>query len=346
MWFESLPVKWLIVTEKEMLNVVRPAAEQLAAALACSERSINEARRSADAEYESIATAITSCLRRLSDTGLVGLANRLPSSELWNCVGEILCRGWLQNRARTKPRGYAGDYEILAAIYENRRCDDPLGTHFDRYFQEEAAPQAVRNRMHLMRDRIVAAARGWQAKVGGEELRVAMVGSAFGLELRDALAILEPAERRKLKFVLLDLDPAALEFARQTLQPWLKPAQVDAIPTNIFRLAARPSLATPLAGSHLLFCPGLFDYLDDDQAVAMLSLFWNCLAPTGQLIVFQFAALNPSRAYMEWLGNWYLTYRDDDELRQLAARSALPAVCTTFGAEPLGVDLWVAARRS
>ncbi|MCU0876708.1 MAG: hypothetical protein MUF06_02820 [Pirellulaceae bacterium] len=339
-------MKWLIVTEEEVLNVVRPAAEQLAAALAGSERCINEAQRSSDVEYELIAAAISSCLRQLSDTGLVGLANRLPSSELWNCVGEVLCRGWLQNRARTKPRGYAGDYEILAAIYENRRCEDPLGTHFDRYFQEEAAPQAVRNRMYLMRDQIVAAARIWQAKDPDEKLQIAMVGSAFGLELRDALAILEPAERRKLKFVLLDLDPAALEFARQTLQPWLAPSQLDAIPTNIFRLAARPSLAAPLAGSHFLYCPGLFDYLDDDQAVAMLDLFWNCLAPAGQLTVFQFAALNPSRAYMEWLGNWYLTYRDDCELRQLAARSALPAICTNFGAEPLGVALWVTARRS
>jgi extracellular factor (EF) 3-hydroxypalmitic acid methyl ester biosynthesis protein len=345
MRFESLPVKWLIVTEEEILTVVRPAAEQLAAALARSERSINEARRIADAEYEPIATAIASCLHRLSDTGLVGLANRLPSSELWNCVGEILCRGWLQNRARTKPRGYAGDYEILAAIYENRRCQDPLGTHFDRYFQEEAAPQAVRNRMQLMRDEVVAAAQGWRAKDVGEKLQIAMVGSAFGLEIRDALARLEPAERRRLKIVLLDLDPAALEFASQTLSPWLEADQLQAVTTNVFRLAVRPSLAAPLAGTHLLYCPGLFDYLDDEQAVSMLDLFGNCLAPGGQFTVFQFATHNPSRAYMEWLGNWYLIYRDPESLRQLAARSSLAQGCISFGAEPLGVDLWLSARR-
>jgi extracellular factor (EF) 3-hydroxypalmitic acid methyl ester biosynthesis protein len=331
------------VTEAEVCILVRQAAEKLLRVLTqAAGAAENSQSAPADEIYPLIATGITTCLRELGGTGLVGLDNRLPSSELWNSVGEILCRGWLQNRARTKPRGYAGDFEILAAIFENRRCGDPLGRHFDRYFQEESAPQAVRNRMCQMRDEIVAAARSHQA---AERLQIAVVGSAFGLEIREALAMLDPDTRRRLKVVLLDLDPAALDFARQTLDPWLVPGQLQAITVNVFRLAARPSLAAPLAKTHRLYCPGLFDYLDEDQAVSMLDLFWSCLAPAGEMAVFQFAPHNPSRAYMEWLGNWYLIYRDAPSFGRLATKSTIPAGCVSMGAEALGIDLWLKARR-
>src|SRR5882724_2714430 len=108
--------------------------------------------------YGQLASAFDECLAQLGKLNLWGPANRLPSSELWNVAGHLLTRGWLQNRARTKPRGYVGDHEMLARIYERRLCDEPLGRLFDRYFQEQAAPQAVRNRMTMMAEWIVQSA--------------------------------------------------------------------------------------------------------------------------------------------------------------------------------------------
>jgi hypothetical protein len=91
----------------------------------------------------------------------------------------------------------------------------------------------------------------------------------------------------------------------------------------------------------LLFCPGIFDYLSDDEAADMLRLFYGALARGGHMTVFQFAPHNPSRALMEWIGNWYLIYRDDSQFRRVAASAGLPAAATAFGAEPFGVDLFV-----
>ena len=93
--------------------------------------------------YPQVAKTLDHCLADLAELNFWGVGNRVPSSELWNIAGPILERGWLQNRARTKPRGYAGDYEMLARIYEGTLCDDPLGRLFDRYFQEQAAPVAA-----------------------------------------------------------------------------------------------------------------------------------------------------------------------------------------------------------
>jgi hypothetical protein len=140
-----------------VLREVRQTAEALLGELEQVERRLTSAERG-DELYAAVAAALDRCLNQLASLNVWGPENRLPSSELWNVVRHFLSRSWLQNQARTKPRGYAGDYETLARIYENRLCDEPLGRLLDRYFQEQAAPRAVRNRMEMIADWIVDAA--------------------------------------------------------------------------------------------------------------------------------------------------------------------------------------------
>jgi len=318
---------------------IREPAQQLLAKLEPIARAVDSGDNSLD-WYPQVAAAIDECLEWLAKLDLWGPANRLPSSELWKAAGHLLTRGWLQNQARTKPRGYAGDYEMLAWIYEHRLCDDPLGRLFDRYFQAQAAPQAVRNRMAMMVDWIVEAAAAQQGP-----LRIAVVGSAFGLEIRDALTKLEANAQAAIQMTLLDIDPAAIGFARASLRDVIDSTQLTAISTNLFRLPERPAAAEPLGGSDRIFCPGIFDYLDDGPATAMLRCLYEQLAPSGQLIVFQFAPHNPTRAYMEWFGNWYLTYREEAMFHGLMESANLPGAIVTYGAEALGIDLYAMIER-
>jgi extracellular factor (EF) 3-hydroxypalmitic acid methyl ester biosynthesis protein len=77
----------------------------------------------------------------------------------------------------------------------------------------------------------------------------------------------------------------------------------------------------------------------------MLRRLYEQLAPGGRLIVFQFAPHNPTRGYMEWFGNWYLTYRDEAALARLIESAELPGAMVTYGAEALGVDLYAMIQR-
>ena len=142
-----------------MSEVVRQAAVQLLSELQRLQ-SLVDAGAEESGVYRELAHALDRCLDQLQQTNLIGRDNEVASSVLWNVAGSVLARGWLQERARTKPRGYAGDYELLARFYERRLCDDPLGRLFDRYFQAQPAPRAVENRMRMMADWIVAAAAG------------------------------------------------------------------------------------------------------------------------------------------------------------------------------------------
>jgi len=323
---------WLVAKIAGRLRVGIADVERLCAAQNCDE----------DAAYGILAGRIDDCLAELSSLGVWGEANRLWSSLVWNACEASLARGWLQSRARTKPRGYAGDYELLRWIYERRVSGDPLGRLFDRYFQSQAAPQAVRNRMAMMSDWIVESAASREAAQDRRPLTVAFVGSAVGLEIRDACSHISAHQRQALKVVLIDVDPEAVEFARRQLRGVLDETQVAGMATNLFRLPERPNSAIELSDCDLLFCPGLFDYLSDAAAVRMLSSLYRRLAPGGRLVVFQFAPHNPTRAYMEWFGNWYLTYRGDAEFQRLIESAHLPDAAIAFGTEALGIDLFAA----
>jgi len=291
-----------------------------------------------DDAYAQLREAMNDCVARLSELQLWGPDNRLPSSELWNTAGHLLARGWLQNRARTKPRGYAGDYEMLARIATNELCDDPLGRLFDRYFQEQAAPQAVRNRMTMMREWIVDSIAPTE-----QPRHIAVVGSAFGMEVRNSLLHLTSSVRERLRVTLLDLDPDTLDFASRQVGQLVPRERLTLHSSNLFRLADRPKDASFLAQSDLLLCPGLFDYLDDAAAATMLRTLYRSLSAGGRLVVFQFAPHNPTRGYMEWFGNWYLTYRSENQLRGLATAAGIPQSAAVYGAEPLGVILYLSA---
>lgn len=324
-----------------VIERVREIAQELLAELRVVDEAQTSSSQTCDGLYAAVRDALDDSLSQLVRLNLWGPENQLPSSELWNAAGHFLERGWLQNRARTKPRGYAGDWEMIARIRDEMLCDDPLGRLFDMYFQDQAAPRAVRNRMQLMTQWIRESAREREGS-----FQVSLVGSALGVEIRDALHSMDIREREKVSAVLLDLDPAALEYAQSQLCELLPPEGLILASENLFRLPDRTQIANCLAGSNLLLCPGLFDYLDDKAAAKMLRAFWDQLAPGGRLAVFQFAPHNPTRGYMEWFGNWYLIYRDRQQLDALAAAAGIPADQIELGAEATGTDHFLIARRT
>lgn len=290
-----------------------------------------------------VEAALSECLLQLAATGCRGAANRLPSNDLWEIAGPWLETGSLQFHARRKPHGYAGDYEMLTRISHQSCCDHPLGRLFDRYFQRQAAPQAVRARL----EQTAAALAVHVTRRAGQPCHAVSVGSGPGLDVRQAVSILGGAEcLRQLRLTLLDVDPHALDVARANVAPLLpSDATIDCVHTNLPRLPQRSQAGKMLGTPDFLVCSGLFDYLDDEPAAAMLRLFWHRLAPAGILLVGNFAPTNPTQTYMEWIGNWYLTYRTREQMERLAALADIPASHFTIGCERTGADLFLVARK-
>ncbi len=315
--------------DDEITSIVRAAAERLVADL----RGISD--------QESVDAALDRCISALATTNLWGKENQGPSYELWRIAGEVLEVGGLQHRARFKPRGYAGDFEMLADFWNHKSVDSPIGRLFDRYFLKQAAVEAVRARMEWAGATIAAQCTASPH----DEFRVVSIGSGPGIDLFEAACTLEPSQRARLRFTLVDMEEAALDAARARLDSIVAQEQIVVRRENLFRLATSRKTAEFLSDVDFVLCTGLFDYLADDVAVAQLQLFWNALRPGGTLMVGNFAPQNPTRAYMEWLGNWYLIYRDVADLAQLADAAAIPTEQRRIEPERTGCDLFLIATR-
>jgi hypothetical protein len=325
---------------EETLQMARTAAEELVAEL---ERARQITRQWADEELTGllVEAALSASLHRLAQTGLWGEANQIPSSAFWQIAGPCLEVGVLQRHARLKPHGYAGDYQMLHWIATDYCCPDPLGKAFDRYFQRQAAPQAVRSRTRQTAAAIVA----HRLQSAGANYHVVSVGSGPALDVYQALAQLPQQYRGGLQATLLDLDPHALEFSAAKLGALLPPGDLHCIRENLYRLPKNRRAEQILGVPHVLICTGLFDYLDDRTAAAMLRLFWDRLAVGGLLLVGNFAPQQPTRAYMEWIGNWYLTYRTADDLERLSGAAGIARQQCALASDALGVDLFLIARK-
>jgi extracellular factor (EF) 3-hydroxypalmitic acid methyl ester biosynthesis protein len=324
----------------DLLNEVRAVATDLVA-------NLNEAERlTAGWSNECLAdalvdAALSESLVRLAATNCWGEANRLPSSELWRIAGPVLEAGSLQHHARFKPHGYAGDHEMLSRICEQSCSTHPLGRFFDRYFLRQAAPEAVRART----EQIATALLAHCLQRPREQYRVVSVGSGPALDVWRAVRVLPRNRLDSIRVRLLDLDPNALDAARSRLAPFLPAESLDCLRTNLFRLAQGSRGAKELQTPDFLICSGLFDYLEDEAASALLDLFWRQLAEGGTALVGNFAPHNPSRAYMEWIGNWYLKYRTVEDMEKLGVAAGIPRRHFSIGCERIGVDLFLVARK-
>lgn len=299
----------------------------------------------AGGQGQAITSALNECLASLTAADFWGQQNRALSNLIWDPNRDLLKLGSLQTHARVKPLGYAGDYVMLDRICREDVTDDAIGHAMDQFFQAQAAPHAVRNRYRMLADEIAARVKRRDGS-HSKPLKVVSVGSGPAADIAWAAEELGTAWR-DIEVVLVDIDPRALEFCRERLTAAFDNAHTEnahtnlhTIQANLGRLPRMRKVLDQLVDADLVYCAGYFDYLDDDKAVEMLRALRSCVSDDGELLVFNFNEHNPSRAYMEWFGNWYLTYRTTDSLQRLGERAA-PAEAIEVGVEPAGVNLYL-----
>ncbi len=93
-------------------------------------------------------------------------------------------------------------------------------------------------------------------------------------------------------------------------------------------------------GYDLVYCAGLFDYLSQRVCKRMVELFRTMLKPGGVVIVTNVATSNPRKAWMEYVMEWNLIYRDENEMMDLVPEGLNPKD-TKVGADATGVNLFL-----
>jgi len=268
-------------------------------------------------------------LRALGDSVRAGLLSRQEVLAYARDLTERNFQGTMQAQALERKYGYSGDFEMIDAIYQQQITTRARLRRWDLFFHAQAAPIAVRNRkayfLRLLDQHHSLPRKG--------PMQVLDVASGPARDLREWLIDHPQAE---VLFDCIDADVHAIDYARQLCGAYLE--RIEFHHRNAMRFL-------PSRGYDLVWSAGLFDYLMDRSFVFLLKSLLAVTRPGGEVVVGNFSTHNPSRAYMELLGDWSLTHRTEKDLVELAREAGADRGAISVEWEPEGVNLFLHVRR-
>jgi extracellular factor (EF) 3-hydroxypalmitic acid methyl ester biosynthesis protein len=225
----------------------------------------------------------------------------------------------LMARTNLKPRGYAGDSEMMKMIYCNGyQGDTTFCKLMQKYTVGVPAAQSVRNRRKLILKRLTEFNDSLKL-LPEENLRILSVACGPAFELSDILKSV--SDFKKYCFTLLDQDPIALDEARHLVssieEKFGQKIKVDYVNYSVRMMFSKKLTAQNLNNFHFIYSMGLFDYLTTPVAKAVIDVLYKLLLPGGELVIGNFHVSNPSKIFMEYWGDWYLIHRTEEELKEL-----------------------------
>lgn len=202
-----------------------------------------------------------------------------------------------------RPRGYAGDAALIDYLYADRMDGEhhvQPGAHIYRFMYQQPSPRSVRERRVLLAREIDTVA----SQVHQPRILSVACGHLREAELSHAVK-----EHRVGEFIAFDQDPMSLaEVARQHPETAIRPVAGSVRALLMGR--------TVFGHLDLAYSAGLYDYLSDNTARRLTQLLFDMLNPGGRLLVANFATC-PEAGYLEAFMDWWLIYRDEDQMQAL-----------------------------
>lgn len=248
--------------------------------------------------------ALAEHLNAAFDSSLAsGDINAFQSSCLQHPSHAVFLEDPYTRRAYEKPRGYAGDARMLDYIYRPKAIDvSRIGQIVHRATIGLPNARSILYRARLLADAIDHVAAETASP------RILSVASGHMRELDHARL------SERCEIWALDQDQDSLLEAQRSYP------QVS----RFIRCPISHILKNRLnARFDLIYSAGLFDYLSDRVAVALIRALHESLEPGGTLIVGNFAPDSHGRGYMAGIMDWHLVYRSEDDLLRLV-KEAVP----------------------
>ena len=215
-------------------------------------------------------------------------------------------------RCIEKPWGYAGDAVTLDLIYNKEIPDDSLVESIQarRLFAalvEMPVCRSVDYRRRIIAQTIDAfAARRVQAS--NSPIRVLSVACGHAKELEGCASL---RNGHIAQLLAIDQDQSSLDVLSK---------RFTNLPITTQQMSVRDILSARnifglLGKFDFIYSTGLYDYLDQRVATRLTASLFDCLMPNGELFIANFHKDNHGSAFMEAFMDWWLIYRNNDELK-------------------------------
>ncbi len=257
----------------------------------------------------------------------------------------LLCAPFI-HRTYAKPLGYAGDYEMMNMIVRNGLEGPSLYAKLvNAYMLDQAPAHAVRNRVKYLCDRITEET----ARVARHGRRANFFSIACGpaREVENFLIACPFAD--KAGFRLLDFNEETLRYTSLRLEEIKHRYHRETIIHTVKNSVQSLLKASARVGSDeerydLIYCSGLYDYLNDRLIKALNTYLYERLNPGGLLVVGNFTNNNPIQRIMEHALEWFLIYRSANQLEALVPNQANAEDCLVK-MEPSATHIFLEVRK-
>jgi len=218
-------------------------------------------------------------------------------------------QSWFMNHALAKPRGYAGDYLMLTAVYERKTRSLGLGGYLDWYFLGTELGTSVPIRLNMAREFLQEEA------VRRGEMTVLNIASGPGREYQGGWDL--PADCQ-VRVYCVDQDDAALDHIRQTVMPTLPYTQeLECVKYNALKMGNSEANIEVFGRPDVVYSIGLCDYIPDRLMIRLLR-GWRETAAEGGVVYVAFKdCLKYDKAKYQWLVDWYFYQRTTEECQAL-----------------------------
>lgn len=233
----------------------------------------------------------------------------------------VLCSPFTY-RTFHKPLGYAGDYEMVNMMMRDPHEGGSLFAKIlNQVFLKSPPVIAYRQRIDYLegtlRQEVERNARQ------GRRTRILSIGCGPAHELQ---RLLEEEDLSDLcDFTLVDFNQETVESVQRNLAG-IRTKAGRIAPIKVIRRSVHQLLRQEAAGDvdlhwesfDVVYCEGLLDYLSRRVCKRLTHLFSRLLGPGGLLVVTNISGSCPHKAWMEYILEWNLIYREDEGMLDLA----------------------------
>jgi extracellular factor (EF) 3-hydroxypalmitic acid methyl ester biosynthesis protein len=258
----------------------------------------------------------------------------------------VLCSPFLY-RTYTKPLGYAGDYEMVNMMLRNPYEGGSAFAKLLNFALLNTEPVvAHRNRIDFLVEKLRSECA---RRVTKGRTRVFNLACGPAVEVQRFLREYDESDLAEID--LLDFNAETLEYTRERIQESRQAGGRETL-VRYFQRSVHQLLRAATQGGEedfanydIVYCAGLFDYLSQRVCKRLVELFCTMIKPGGIVIVTNVAAANPRKAWMEYVMEWNLIYRDESEMADLIPEG-FPVARTEITPDSTGVNLFLEIERA
>jgi extracellular factor (EF) 3-hydroxypalmitic acid methyl ester biosynthesis protein len=259
-------------------------------------------------------------------------------------LGDYYTQNPFIGRALRKPRGYAGDYEMMNQIYRDKsegRTFFEMMMH--RYGISESSSLSVQYRRNYFVNKI------FKLSEGRSKFKIASLACGPAKEVIDFLQQVPVNEADRFEFFLLDQDIEALLNAKRNIFDQILKRDLQCtvhfLPISVKMILELTPETRALSdvGFDFIYTAGLYDYLTQPVAKLLTRNALRWIKPGGDLIIGNFHPYNPTKSISELVADWKLIHRNEDEMTDLIHGESI----TSFNLhkDNEGIDLFLEVKK-